>query len=109
MKILVSNTDEKEEYVLLSKEDYLKLETIRRNSQFYTKVDTKMIDFNILYFLSSVLNLLEVKDVVDFSIIRDTVTINVNTKEGRTIYAKIDTNLIPQYYGKPLKFIADVL
>lgn len=109
MKILVSNTDEKEEYVLLSKEDYIKLETIRRNSQFYSKVDTKMIDFNMLYFLSSVLNLLEVKDVVEFSIIQDTVTINVRCKEGNQIYAKIDTKLIPQYYGKPLKFIADVL
>ena len=98
-----------QEYVLLSAEDYNNLEAIRKMKSFERfGVGLKMIKFDTLLFLNTVMQLLQTVEIKEFSIIDDVCIMKLEIETG-IIDTCFSTNLCEKYYGKPLKFIEEVL
>ena len=98
-----------EQFVLLTLEEYEKLESIRKmKTDNHYGVKLKMIHMETINFLSAVMVLLKTKEVLEFSIIDDTVTLELITKDGM-IKSSFSTQLCEMYYGRPMKFIEQVL
>ena len=101
--------DENEKFVVLPLSDFLKLESIRKikTSSLYG-VSVKMIKVELINFLNAVLVLLKTKEVIEYSIIDDTVRLHLVTTDG-IIKSCFSTVICELYYGRPLKFIEEVL
>lgn len=109
MKKKMMIDEELQEYVLLSAEDYNNLETIRKMKSFELYgVSLKMIDYKTLLFLNTVMELLLTVQIKEFSIIGDVCIMKLETETG-IIDTCFSTNLCEKYYGKPLKFIEEVI
>ena len=98
-----------QEYVILSAEEYNNLEAIRKMKSFELYgVSLKMIKFDTLLFLNTVMQLLETVEIKEFSVIGDVCIMKLETETG-IIDTCFSTNLCEKYYGKPLKFIEEVI
>ena len=98
-----------QEFVLLSAEDYNNLEAIRRMKiSELNGVGMKMIKIETLMFLDVVMQLLLTTQIKEFVIYDSTCILKLETQSG-IIDSCFSTDLCEKYYGKPLKFIEEVL
>lgn len=103
------NDDTKEEFVLLPLSDFIKMNSILNEQK--KGINVKMVDNELLVFLSTIIELLNTVSIIEFSIIDDTVTLDLITSDetDNRIQGKFSTDICKKYYAQPLRFIFDVL
>lgn len=103
------NDNTKEEFVLLPLSDFIKMNALLNEQK--KGINVKMVDDELLVFLSTIIELLNTVSIIEFSVIDNTVTLDLITGDetDNRIQSKFSTDLCKKYYSKPISFIYDVL